>query len=200
MIPSVYDVNLLRRVAVMGRGVTGGEARGGTRSGRNVYETSTAMGMSLEELAATRFDYDAVFDLVDTYDFVFGEGEASRIPAMQSELSSALCKYQFANPGPIDMKRFAWWLTSRSENEELSQSLSEVRVVLRKLQKLGLTPREYNDARTRLLAPLLHEGLTLTPEMLGEVTEIVGTAEAIPDGVLPEATRDAIRNYTVPTT
>jgi hypothetical protein len=198
VIPSVYDVNLLRRIAVQGRGVTGGEARGANRAGRYVYESITGTGFSLEELAATRFDYDAVVDVVDTYDFVFGQGESSRVTAMQSELSTAMCKYQFANPGPIDSKKFAWWLTSRSENEELSQSLSEVRVVLRKLQRLGLTPGEYRDARARVMAQLVTNESLLSADALGEITEVVGTADAIPEGVIPTATRDAIRNYTSP--
>jgi hypothetical protein len=179
--PSVYDVDLLRRIAVQGRGVTGGESRGATRSGRYVYESATGTGISLEQLAATRFDYDAVVDLVDTHDFVFGVGEASRTPGMQAALDEALFRYTFSHPaGEFDAQQFAWWLTSRSENEELTQSLAEVRVVLRKLQRLGLTPGEYRDARARLLAPLVHDGMPLSAHDLGEVAEIVGTAAAIP--------------------
>jgi filamentous hemagglutinin family protein len=176
VIQSVYDVEMLRRIAIAGRGVTIEGALGLSQAFYN--DSPTGNEYTPEELqsAATRFDIDTVERLTNLHDSVFGvgaEGE-ERTGAMRDAIQTAACCYRSAfGTGVFDAHEFAVFTRENGCGEATREHLLSIDRVLSRMREVGLTPVEYIAMRNRLLARLAPMGSYLS------VTEVAHAVEAV---------------------
>lgn len=168
VVPRVYDIELLRQIAVSGRGVSAGESFE-SRSGRYVYSdlpgrANQYVNANEVSVAATRFDIAAVRALVRQYDEVLGDAAKAETA---KNIQASLHKYWSMHPPSShvsDVQEFANYLATQNnlapEAESAKATLARIRSLLNRLNGLGLTQGEYRATRDRMLA-------VLVPEMQG---------------------------------
>ncbi|MFO0857099.1 MAG: filamentous hemagglutinin N-terminal domain-containing protein [Phycisphaerales bacterium] len=177
--PRVYDIDLLRQIAVSGRGVNVGESFE-SRRGRYVYsdlpgQVTQYANANEVSVAATRFDIAAVRAVVRQYDEVLGENTRAETA---SNIQASLHRYWSMHPPSShvsDVQEFANYLATQDnltpEAEAAKATLARIRVVLDRLNGLGLTQGEYRAARDRMIAVLVPEMPGMTPSRLLNLIE-----------------------------
>lgn len=176
IIPTVYDVELLRSVAIAGRGVTSEGAMGLSRYIYSDVPAEPGYGADVLESAATRFDIDSVQRLVWLHDSIFGNGgEApARTAAMAADIQQAAQCYQLnKGTGVIDPHLFAAFTREDACGAPARQHLLNLHRLLARMQDIGLTPVEYVAMRNRLLSRLAPMGSSMG------VTDLAHTIEAV---------------------
>lgn len=185
VIPTVYDLDLLRRVAIDGRGVAQSESQGNAQGGRYFYDnlsgTLSPDGLRLVEAAATRFDLESVSNVVRRYDTVFGTPENDRRDQVRELVTPAARQYMslsaagsIGNGGPS----FASYLNEAQDGPAAMATLMEVGRMLRDLRNLGLTPGEFAAAKAKILSNLVVDGSGVTINDMGRMIDELELADA----------------------
>jgi filamentous hemagglutinin family protein len=183
VLPRVYDIELLRRVAVSGRGVDAAEMIA-ARSGRYVYsdlpDDEATIDANEVRVAATRFNSKQVRDAVIAHDEVLGEPGSDRASALAAQIESLVRQYQAARPVsggeavPVDPRELAWFLATSPRQEETTRTLLAVRGVLDRVRGLGLTDREFADSQRQLLARIAPSDGSLSIDGLAALIHSAG--------------------------
>jgi filamentous hemagglutinin family protein len=180
VIPTVYDISLLRALAIEARGADRGESGG---RGRLLYAdlpADTTLTPEALAIAATRFDIHSVQRVVEQHDKVFRPAGVDRTEVLRAGLDTSACRFRVSRGAEaVDPRDLAAYLTMREEEAGTRQTLLDIRRLLDRVQALGLTPLEYVATRNRMLAPLAPEGGSMTLEELTALIEYMGTPEAV---------------------
>jgi filamentous hemagglutinin family protein len=184
VLPRVYDIELLRRVAVSGRGVDAAEMIA-ARSGRYVYsdlpEGEAATDANEVRIAATRFNSKQVRDAVIAHDEILGEPGSDRSVAVAAQIESLVRQYQAARShaagdatNAVEPRELAWFLATSPQQEETMRTLLSLRGVLDRVRGLGLTDREFAESQRRLLAGITPADGSLTVDGLATLVHSAG--------------------------
>lgn len=183
VIPKVYDIQLLRQVAVDARGVGAGEA-GGAAQGRYVYSdlpgAPSEFGNALTS-AASRFEIEAVIALVEEYNALFGEPEFDRTGDIAALMSASVNQYMsIAEARTLDANGYRVYLQEQAPDPMITNTAIALNGLLSRLCALGLTQQEYLAARNKMLAPLAPEGAGYTVDQLALALETLELDHPIP--------------------
>ncbi len=188
--PRVYDIELLRQIAVSGRGVNVGESFE-SRRGRYMYSDlpgRAAVDANEVLVAATRFDIAAVRGLVAEHDLVLG-GDGIRASEAARTIQQSMHRFWSMNPPSSrvsDVQEFANYLATRDnlppEANAAKQTLAEIRSLMSRLSGLGLTQGEYRATRDRMLAGLVPEMPGMTVQKLANLIEWSEPVDIVRDG------------------
>lgn len=187
VLPRVYDIDLLRKVAVSGRGVDAAEMLA-ARSGRYVYsdlpEGASPTDANEVRVAATRFNSKQVRDVVIAHDEVLGEPGSDRAAAVSAQIDSLVRQYQAARPQSagevgndavsVDPRELAWFLATSPRQEETMRTLLSLRGVLDRVRGLGLTDREYAESQRQLLSRIVPADGSLSVDGLATLIHAAG--------------------------
>lgn len=176
VIPTVYDISMLRAVAIAGRGVSSEGSMGLARSIYSDVPGEPEFPIDALQSAATRFDIDSVQRLVWLHDSIFGVGAAAeeRTGAMRDTIQKAACCYHACyGVETIDPHQFAAFTRENGCGVQARQYLMDLHRLLARVQDIGLTPVEYVAMRNRLLARLAPMGSAIGVTDLAHVIEAV---------------------------
>lgn len=180
VIPTVYDVEGLRSVAIAGRGVSSRASMGLSRAVYNDSPGEAEFPLDVLESAATRFDVDSVHQIVALHDAVFGAGPGAedRTGAMLDSVQKALCCYKSCyGVETVDPHQFAVFTRENGCGAGARKYLLDVDRLLVRLRNAGLTPVEYVAVRNRLLVRLAPIGSFVGVTELAHVIEAVHVDE-----------------------
>ncbi|HEX2837423.1 MAG TPA: hypothetical protein VHN77_04775, partial [Phycisphaerales bacterium] len=157
VIPTVYDIELLRGVAIAGRGASIEGAMGLARSFYVDAPAEAETPPDAVQTAATRFDIDSIQRLADLHDSIFGTGtqaeEQTRI--VRDDIQAAVACYQSVyGTQVIDPHAFATFLNEHACGIGARDHFKSLRTLLTRMRDIGLTPIEYIAMRNRLLSRL----------------------------------------------
>ncbi len=172
--PTVYDLDMLRAIAIAGRGAGSGNTMGQSRSLYADLPPGTEYDPALMSVAATRFDIHGVDQAVRMHDGIFYVDGADQRPAIQEEFQRAAALFRTsAGVETIDAHEFARYLREQPSLQATRDRMLDIQRLLDRVRDLGLTPIEYVAVRNRMLAPLapMGSGLTITglAHMMSEV-------------------------------
>ncbi len=175
VIPEVYNIQLLRQVAVAARGVNASEISGGITEGRYVYSDlpgePTEFGRILTS-AASRFDVHSVIALVDEYNAVFGTAEFDRTGDIAALMSASVNQYMsISEARTLDANGYRDYLYEQAPDPMITNTAFALNSLLSRLCALGLTQQEYLAARNTMLAPLAPEDAAYTVDELALAIE-----------------------------
>ena len=173
----VYDIDLLREIAVRGRSTSALEVLSYGLVSRSVFNDVRVMASDTDEVrvAAARFDRARVVQVVTLHDAVFGGAGSDRTQMIIADLEDAFAAYAARGQTPIEPGDFAWYLATTPERSGTMRTLMDMREVLTALRDLGLTDVEYAHTRDRMLARLVRDGSAYSPAMLDSIIEVAGT-------------------------
>jgi len=181
--PEVYDVSALQRLAILARPVSNDEAAGAV-TGMAVYNDLPSDPSNFAHpltTAATRIDINAAQDVMAIYDSVFGNVNADRTPEVGQTLAGAFDNYMsfmsIEQASSVDPARFRSWLVRQSAESQANGYVSRLRMLLDRLATIGLSHREYIEARRRILEAVAPSG-GLDVEILIRVLESDPVVEA----------------------
>lgn len=172
VIPEVYDIDLLRRIAGAARGVAPDEAAAGL-DGRYVYDNlPDDPDAGQVALAATRFDVDAVIRVIERHDALYGPLGADRTPEVAAVVRASLGNYfTLRGAAALDAEGYAAYVQSLPPEDTARLRLAQARILLDDLSRLGLTREEYRLARNRMLAALRPDDAPWTIDQLARAIE-----------------------------
>jgi len=173
----VQDIIGLRRLGLAVRTVEGDEATAGV-GGRMLLSdlpTDIVAYDAATPLAAARFDVDAVRALVSRYEAIFGPAEADTTAAVAAQVRGLAAAY-LAETGAerVDGEAFAAWVAERADRAD-AVALAQLGAVLDGIRGLGLTDREYADARLAFAGQIADE----TPLSARELAEALEALELV---------------------
>jgi hypothetical protein len=173
----VYDMDLLRAVAVRGRSTSTLEVLSYGLLARSVFHDMRVMASDNDEVrvAAARFERARVAQVVTLHDAVFGGPGSDRTDAIIADLDDAFAAYAARSDAPVEPRDFAWYVATTPERATTMRTLLGVREVFAGLRDMGLTDVEYAQTRDRLLARLVRDGSTYSPALLDGIIEVAGT-------------------------
>lgn len=157
VIPTVYDIELLRGVAIAGRGASIEGAMGLARSFYVDAPAEADAPPDTVQTAATRFDIDSIQRLANLHDSIFGSGtqadDQTRI--VRDDIQAAIACYQSVySTQVIDPHAFATFLNEHACGIGARDHFKNLHVLLNRMRDIGLTPIEYIAMRNRLLTRL----------------------------------------------
>jgi hypothetical protein len=159
--PEAYDLSVLSRIAVLGRGVSDDEALSAL-VGRAIYSDMPGAinDFSAERTTvAARISRNAATRTSQNFNAVFGAPGEERYQDIGQTLAGSLERFlsteEAASTDPAAYRRYV----AATESEQASQAyLTGIEGVLRELRGLGLTTVEYQEARRRILSAIVTPG------------------------------------------
>ena len=160
----VHDLELLNRLQILGRAVRESEARDAL-FGRAIYNdllTSPEDNADALHTAVTRIDVHAVENLVVTYNSIFGPADHDRTAEVGDTLASSFDGYMdvmsLEQASSVEPALFRSWLARQDDQTQSLFYVQQLERLLTGLQVLGLTQREYVEARDRILDAIAPSG------------------------------------------
>lgn len=173
--PRVFDLRLMARVAIDGRGPSRDEALNAIR-GRYIYNdlpTSVAGYEAGERtFVATRLNPASVHAAVDRFNELFGPPWQDRTPRVATALVDAANRYRAAG-GPASGTPFRAYLEQTPSEAEALGYVRQLQGLVAQLRALGLPSAEFERSRYRLLSEL-SQLTSMTPEQLLAICEDKG--------------------------
>ncbi len=159
--PESYDLSVLARIAVLGRGVSDAEAAE-AMSGRAMYNDLPTEPRAVEperRIVATRISGQAAVRAARVYGEVFGAEGAERYGEIGAEIADSSRRYlSIEQAASLDPAAFRAYLEDAAQERATLDRLRGVQRVLAELRGLGLTRVEYVEARRRILSAIVTEG------------------------------------------
>jgi len=177
--PEAYRVDLLNRIALLGRGVSDTEAAEAmVRPAlfNDLAESAALTGPALVT-TATRLHRPAVETAVERFNSVFGPEGEDRSAEVRDLLNSTTGRYMsLTQAATVEPGAFRAWLASSDGNPEALATIDNLSDLLARLRSLGLTAPEYAQARDRILAVVAPSGMSV--EALAALLESESIARA----------------------
>lgn len=173
VLPEAYELSVLSRIAVLGRGVSDSEAVGAL-SGRALYSDMPAAINDFgaeRTTVATRISRRAATRTSQQFDAVFGVPGEERFDEIGQTIAGSLDRFlsteEAASTDPAAFRRYV----AAAENEQATQAyLDGIAALLTELRGLGLTAVEYQEAQRRILSAIVAPGGP-SVEMLTQILE-----------------------------
>jgi hypothetical protein len=164
--PEVFDLRLLARLGVDSRGVSQSEAVA-SMVGRLLYD-DLPVGIDAFALqrfvVATRMDIQNVQRVASVYDSVFGTSDQDRTAEIAGALAASASRFAGSRPGrgpggAVDAAAFRAFLSSSEAEAATLAHVRSLEGLLAEMRTLGLSGREFAQARLRLLGPLASDAI-----------------------------------------
>lgn len=182
--PEAYRVDLLNRIALLGRGVSDTEAADamiGPALFNDLAEAPALSGPALAT-AATRLHRPAVESAVARFDAVFGPEGEDRSAEVRDLLASTAGRYMsLTQAASVDPGAFRAWLATSDGSPDALATIANLSDLLARLRSLGLTAPEYSQARDRILAVIAPQGMTVETLAALLESDSIARADATPE-------------------
>jgi len=186
--PEVFDLRLLARLGVDSRSVNQSEIVA-SMVGRLLYD-DLPVGIDAFALqrfvVATRLDIQNVQRVASIYDSVFGTPGQDRTAQIASDLAASASRFAGRDQGrdqgnapasPVDAAAFRAYLSSTQAEAATLAHVRSLESLLAEMRTLGLSGREFAQARLRLLGPLASDAIgasTLDEVLMPPARESLG--------------------------
>ena len=168
--PEVFDLRLLARLGVDSRGVNQSEIVA-SMVGRLMYD-DLPVGIDAFALqrfvVATRMDIQNVQRVASVYDSVFGTSDQDRTAEIAGALAASASRFAAGAPGrgpgggpggAVDAAAVRVFLSSSEAEAATLAHVRSLEGLLAEMRTLGLSGREFAQARLRLLGPLASDAI-----------------------------------------
>jgi hypothetical protein len=176
----VYDIDLLRRIALESRSISAIDTLANGLVSRAIFNDMRIRAGDTDDVrvVAARFDRTRVVRAVALHDAVMGAPGADRADEVTRELSAAITAFRLREPGAqpdLDPREFAWYLATTPERAGTQRDLLQLREALAALQSVGLTETEWSETSRRILLRLAPPSAAYDLDMLVRILDSAGT-------------------------